>query len=108
MTPSKILYWVIVTISILVLLTVIGCSTAAEFDRPEDVTVLRASYTKVSAIYSIFVGGTEVCQITALDRKGANVEGNETAAQILADYSVVLDQDGCAILPRNLLKADIP
>lgn len=81
-----------------------GCSTAAEFERPEDITVLRASYTKVSAIHAIFVGGTEVCQITALDRKGANVQGKRTAAQLLADYSVVLDQDGCAILPRSLLR----
>ena len=82
-----------------------GCSTNAEIQRPDDVTALRASYTKASLIYSVFVGGTEVCQITALDRKGANVKGNETAASLLADYGVVLDEDGCAIVPKSLLES---
>ena len=93
-------------ILLIAILFITGCSTSAEFKRPEDVTALRASYTKVSVIYSVFVGGTDVCQITALDRKGANVEGNETAASLLADYGVVLDKDGCAIVPKSLLEND--
>ena len=76
-----------------------GCSTHAEFERPEDVTALRASYTKASLIYSVFVGGTDVCQITALDKVG----GNEAAANLLTDYGIVLDEDGCSILPNSML-----
>ena len=81
-------------------LLALGCSTSAELKRPDDVTALRASYTKASLIYSVFVGGTEVCQITALDKKG----GNDEAASLLADYGVVLDEDGCAIVPNFLLR----
>jgi hypothetical protein len=77
----------------------VGCSTNAEFKRPEDVTALRASYTKASFVYSVFLGGTEVCQITALDRKDSGTNG-QTAASLLADYGVFLDEDGCSIIPK--------
>ena len=77
-----------------------GCSTNAEFERPEDITAIRASYTKASLIYSVFVGGTEVCQITALDKVG----GNDSAANLLSDYGIVLDEEGCAILPNSMLE----
>jgi hypothetical protein len=89
-------------LAILIILSLAGCSTNAEFKRPEDVTALRASYTKASFIYSVFVGGTEVCQITALDRKDA--QERESAASLLGDYGVVLDEDGCSILPSSLLE----
>ena len=80
-----------------------GCSTAAEFERPEDTTLVRASYTEAGILYSWFTGGTTVCQITALDvplREGETRE--KTAAQLLADYQVALDEDGCVIVHKDI------
>ena len=82
-----------------------GCSTNAEMTRPEDTTVLRASYTKASLIYSAFVGSTDICQVTALDRPDTE-NGPLSAASLLGDYGVVLDKDGCSIIPRSMLGAD--
>lgn len=68
-----------------------GCSTAAEMARPDDVAIIRGSYTKVSGIVRFLSGGTDVCQITAM----------ENDAAMLADYAVILDSDGCMITLRE-------
>lgn len=75
-----------------------ACSTAAEFERPEDTSVLRASYTKAGFIAKALTGSTDICQITSLEAEGGT--------QILKNYGVVLDEEGCAIAPLKILLGD--
>ena len=70
-----------------------ACSTHAELERPEDIVMIRGSYTTVSIIWKFITGGTEVCQLT----------GMENNPELLKQYAVILDQDGCTIMPANLL-----
>lgn len=79
--------------SIAVLVAMTACSTAAELDRPEDTVLIRASYTTAAPVVKWVTGGTDVCQLTALEAGGA----------LLADYSVILDrEDGCTIMPKDV------
>ena len=67
----------------------------AEKERPEDVSGIRASYTRVSFIQSVVVGGTTICQLTILD-------GEEYFQSLIDSYAVVLDKDGCAIFSKDV------
>jgi len=76
-----------------------ACSSAAEFERPEDTSVVRASYTSASGLLSGITGGTDVCQLTILDKTVAN---NGGSIALVEDYEVRLTEDGCEIQLREL------
>ena len=67
-------------------------------ERPEDTTVIRASYTKLSPIASFVTGGTQVCQLTLLDKTVAENLGD---VALIEDYVVTLNSDGCTITLRE-------
>lgn len=73
-----------------------GCSTNAEMERPEDIVMIRGSYTTVSVVLRWLTGGTDICQLT----------GMEDNPELLAKYSVILDEDGCTIIPTEIVSCD--
>lgn len=75
-----------------------GCSVFAERERPEDTSLIRASWTKASLFVQWFTGGTTVCQLTALQ------DGDPAFEGVIDNYAVILTANGCVVAPVNALE----
>ncbi len=85
----------------LILILAIGlssCSSVAELERPEDTTVVRASCTRAVPIVAWLTGGTDVAQITILDRTVTETQRvNAGNLALIEDYEVELRVGDCHI-----------
>ncbi len=86
---------------IMLVLALAACSTVAELERPEDTTVIRGSSTTLSPVVKWVTGGTDVCQITILDKTvQENQEESESSLTLIEDYEVNLNDGVCIIRLR--------